>query len=384
MPSDLAKLRLSFNPFEPTASGAPLGNDLWLPSTWLKRIREVVDTMGGGQGIKALAISGEYGSGKTYILQWLLREEFPARRVRPFYFDNPGVQFYDLANSLLRQVGRKDFAKFIWELAGSHVAGYQQHLFAHGFESYLSSGKTSRQRPYVLAELQEAICKTGITNDEEIAHRLARLVAETPNKPYFEYRDFVAGKSETLVAEREEGPYFGAILRTLRLGGGISAVGFLVDEFEEVSLQKLLTRREAHDYLATLKRLINLTQGEDLWVVVALTPDGVDKSIGLEPALWERFTASGKYHFRIPPLTESEAAELVRYRLAGARLDAYGSRADLFPFPEDFTQALRPATYSTPRRIVKVCFHAISNSGRQGLPFSPAYLKSIDERVYPV
>ena len=88
----------------------------------------------------------------------------------------------------------------------------------------------------ILGKLQGAILKAGICDDEEIAHRLARIVAETPTRPYFEYRDFVAGKRDTLVAEGEEAPYFGAIIRTLRLAGGIRAVVFLIDEFEEVIL----------------------------------------------------------------------------------------------------------------------------------------------------
>ena len=31
------------------------------------------------------------------------------------------MQFYDLANALLKTIGRKDFAKFIWEYAGPYV-----------------------------------------------------------------------------------------------------------------------------------------------------------------------------------------------------------------------------------------------------------------------
>jgi hypothetical protein len=382
MPTDLGRLGLSFNPFEPSATGAPVRHDLWLPQGWKKKLQELLNSLNTATGVKAIAISGAYGSGKSYILQWLHQNEFPCRRVKPFYFDNPGVQFYDLANALLRQIGRKDFAKFIWELAGNNVSTYQGHLFARGFEAYLATYKASRQRGVVFSELQDAIKKTGITTDDEIAHRLARLVAETPTKPYFEYRDFIAGKADTLVAEREEGPYFGAILRTLRLGAGIQAVGFLIDEFEEVGLQKVLSRREAHEYLITLKRLINLTSAEDLWVVVALTPDGVSKSTSLEPALWERFTGSEKYHFQIPPLQERDAVELVRFRIEGARDATTKVPTAVHPFPDDFCQALEPTTFSIPRRLVKVCFHAVNGAEREAVPFSHSYLKSVQQRYY--
>jgi type II secretory pathway predicted ATPase ExeA len=345
MSTHLERLGLRFNPFEPAASGAPLGEGLWLPPDWSNRLQELLHLLIQGRGTKAIAIAGEYGSGKTYVLQWLYRQELPKRQIRPFYFDNPGVQFYDLANALLRQIGRKNFAKCLWELAAPHVSGYQRSLFARGFEEYLIGQRTSRRQQEIPADLQSAILKAGVTSDEEIAYRLARIIAETPTKPYFEYRDFVAGKRDSLVAEGEEAPYFKAILRTLQLAGGVSAVAFLIDEFEEISLQKRLTRREAHDYLATLKRLINLTQSENLWLIVAMTPHAAEETRMLEPALWERFTGEGQYQFEIPPLTTDNAIDLVKFRLDAARVEDFTPPNHLFPFPDSFGTALSPADY---------------------------------------
>jgi hypothetical protein len=134
MSTHLERLGLRFNPFEPAASGAPLGEELWLPSGWSQRLQQLLNLLIQGKGTKAIAVVGEYGSGKTYILQWLHRQELPKRQIQPFYFDNPGVQFYDLANALLRQIGRKNFAKCLWELVVPHVSGYQRSLFALGFE----------------------------------------------------------------------------------------------------------------------------------------------------------------------------------------------------------------------------------------------------------
>jgi type II secretory pathway predicted ATPase ExeA len=381
MPVAPKKLGLAFNPFEPTASGAPVGTDLWLPPSWSTSIKQKLAQLGQGHGVKAIAISGEYGSGKTYILRWLQTEELPRLRIRPFYFDNPGIQFYDLANSLLRQVGRKDFAKSLWELAAIHVGPYQRSLFARGYEEYLASSRSSRRRPTILVDLQEAIKKSEITADDEIAHRLAMIVADTPSKPFFEYRDFIAGKRETLVAEGEEAPYFNAVLKTLRLGAGIDAVAFLMDEFEEISLQKRLTRREAHDYLVTLKRLINLTQGENLWLIVGMTPDAVQKTKMLEPALWERFTADGRFLFEVPPLTAEEAVELVRRRLRAAREGEVPN--PLFPFAEDFAAGLSPATISNPRRVIKVCFYALSSIQKASMPLTADYMREIEKKAYP-
>lgn len=69
---------------EPAASGAPLGDDLWLPESWKKRLQGLFNSLEDSRGVKAIAISGEYGSGKSYVLQWLNRQELPNRRVKPF------------------------------------------------------------------------------------------------------------------------------------------------------------------------------------------------------------------------------------------------------------------------------------------------------------
>ncbi len=323
------------------------------------------------------------------MLHWLHREELPDRRIRTFYFDNPGVQFYDLAESLLRQIGRKDFAKALWELAAVHIEGsYQRTLFERGYEEYVfghrqgTKAQRSEQLQTVALELQRALLKAEVTGDEEIAYRLARMVAETPVKPYFEYRDFVAGTREALVAENEEAPYFAAILKTLRLAEGAEAVAFLIDEFEEISLQNRLTRRDAHDYLVTLRRLVNLTYGEDFWVILAMTPDSLDRSSEMQPALWERITGEGQYQFSIPPLSTGEATSLIEYRLGTARTKNLAPNK-LHPFPEDVGKILSPAVISSPRRLVKVCFYAVSDSEREQIPFTPEYLRQVEGKAYP-
>lgn len=111
IPNILQRLRLDSNPFEPSATGAPLLGSLSPPNKLGGETMGLLDVHQMGQGVKAIVIVGEYGTGKTCLLQWLHSEIFPNRQIKSFYFDNPGVQFYDLANTLLRTVGRKDFAK---------------------------------------------------------------------------------------------------------------------------------------------------------------------------------------------------------------------------------------------------------------------------------
>ena len=385
MSSMLQKLGLEFNPFEPAGSGAPIGNDLVFADGLAARMHRLLDQHQTGHGIKAIVVVGEYGTGKTCLLQWLHRELFPERRIRSFYFDNPGVQFYDLANALLRSIGGKDFAKFIWELAGPHISDpYQKSLFQRGFEEYLSSRSPTKHQQEIVFSLQEAIKAVGVTTDDEIAHCLARIVTEATRKPYFEYRDFIPRQSGSVVAEGEEAPYFGALVNTIVRGSGAKGVALVIDEFEEVGLQKRLTKRAAHDYLATLKRLINLSRNREseFWIVLSLTPDAYETTRELEPALAERLFGQD-HEIQIQPLTHDAALDLMESRLETARSSNSGHAGSLFPFPDDLQ--FRPTTLNNPRRLVKACYFAIAGADADTLlPFTDDYLQEVESTRYPL
>ena len=383
MPNINQILRLDSNPFEPSATGVPLSGAMSIPNVLEEQTKNLLDDNTTGQGAKAIVIVGEYGTGKTCLLQWLHSKVFPDRQIKSFYFDNPGVQFYDLANTLLRTIGRKDFAKFIWELAGSHLSvPMQGSLFEKGFEEYLSRSFRRGQQQDMINPVQEAIISAGVTTDEEIAHCLARIVTDIVKKPYFEYRDFIPRRSGSVVPEGEEAPYFRAILKTISQGTGAKAIAFLVDEFEEIGLQKRLTKRAAHDYLATLKRLINLAQSSqvDFWIVLSMTPDAYQTTRELEPSLMERVSG---HALQIDPLTREDAFALMRSRIASVRSgEAKESTGVLFPFPDEIL--FRPDTYSNPRRLVKTCFGAIAQAKTNVvLPFTEDYLHQIEDELYP-
>ena len=220
-------------------------------------------------------------------------------------------------------------------------------------------------------DLQEAIKRSGITEDDEIAHRLARLIAETPRKPYFEYRDFLASKSDSLVAHGQEPRYFATILKTLRLADNVDRVAFLLDEFEQISLHKRLTAKDSQDYLVTLKRLIDITQEGDLWLVLAMTPDAAEQTGRLDPAFWSRC-----YRFDIPSLTRDDAVQLIEERLKRA----IPSGIILEP---GFIDVLQPTTIESPRRLVKVFHAAVGQAMKTGKQLSKHDLAEIDKMFYP-
>lgn len=379
------EMNLDCNPFEPTATGVPVHGDL-LELHTADQVRAFLDDSHGAAGPKVLIIKGDYGSGKTCVMRWLHEHEFPRRRVKSFYFRDPGVHFYRLADTLLRTVGRKDFAKFLWELAHTYVnLPYSGNLFRDGFEDFVLRDNTRAEREQITNDFQNAILQIrdpDITNDEEIAHCLARIVTTTVTKPYFEYRDFVPKSRTSVVPESEEPAFFESLLKTILHGNNAREIAFVIDEFEEISLQKRLTRRAAHEYLTTLKRLIDLSEEHSLhfWLILSMTPPAYDKTIELQPALQERLA---RKPVDIGQLDGDAARQLVLARLSAVRSSV--SDSTLFPFPDDLTTAplLQPATYSSPRRLIKVCFTAIARATDEtSLPFDKQYLAKVEESLY--
>jgi hypothetical protein len=380
-----ARLDLEFNPFEPAASGAPVSK-LWIPDKWKNKLDDFFPIMQNTSGPKAYTILGEYGSGKTYLLRYLEREYLPTFRIRPFFFDNPGVQFYDLANNLLRNMGREEFAKSLWELLMPVLPSFQIPLWDVSFLSQLRSIHKNRQADLAIEALAKGIISKGITKDAEIAYKLGRMVVDTADRPYFEYKDFIAGRTGSFVAEGEEAPYFAAIIRTLKQIGNVGAIAFLLDEFEEISLQKRLSQKQAQDYLATLKRLINLTEHENLWIILSMTQHAEEVTSRLQPALWERFISQGSRSFTIPQLENEEVNSLIKYRIASARTGIKGV-SEFFPFADEPAKYFREDIKSSPRRVVKVCSIAIATSIQDStitVPFSEQYLRTIQDQLYPI
>ena len=222
---------------------------------------------------------------------------------------------------------------------------------------------------------------SGVTDDEEIAHCLARIVVETPLKPNFEYRDFVARSPGAVVAERQEPRYFEALLKALTAGSESRGVAFLLDEFEEIGLNDRTRRRTAHHYVTTLKRLIDLTKHDspELWVVLAMTPEAFRQTETGMPGFTDRMASRGA-HITLGAQSREQAEQLMRARLEWVREH---SREDLLPFPSDIG-CFGERVLSSPRRLVQTCSVAISEAKADAaLPFAASYVEKIVERLYP-
>lgn len=375
--------QLEYNPFPPAASGVGTGEKLSIPKTWERKITNLLNLLRDGKGPKAFPLIGRYGSGKTYLLKWL-EQKYAQQGILPYFFDNPGLQFYDLANTLMRKVGRYEFSKALWELSKKSLYMRQPRLIELNFEEWLRSIASKPEREKATRDLQQVYQNFGFTEDEEIAYKLALIVTGTASKPYFDYRNFVAGGKESLVAEKAEAPYFRALIRALIKINNVNGIAFLLDEFEEVSSGRRISKRQGHEYLATLRRLINLSEKENLWIVTAMTEEGAKTTEEIEPGLWERFTEKGQYRFVIEPLPVQEAESLLIWWLDGVRTKG-AKKGNLYPFPDETISKLKQRAVLYPRTLVRFGFFLLSEamSTKENAPFRGDFVKQVIDKMYP-
>ena len=377
--AQLQRLGLARNPFPPATTGTGFVDDLSLPYRWETELRKRVRELAESQGDKALVIKGGYGAGKTFILNWIQAEVLPEHRVKPYFFENPGVAFYDLANRLMRQVGRYEVAKALWEmLYDPNQPGVQQRLLSFEFRQWLATLHSRTRRNQEIAMLSGALKKQELATDEEIINKLSRLIVETGERPYFEYRDFVPRGGRSLVAEKEEPGYFQALVKILGRINNADGIAFLLDEFEDITLNRRLTRSQATSYTTTLRNLLDAAQREDLWIILSITPEGLERTAELDESLVQRFS----HPYTIPELSRDEAYGIVKQRLESARLR--GSEGGILPFAEDAMDGLLETSCSSPRRLIKIMWHALGLAVEREAnpPLSGELVKEAEGELY--
>ncbi|MDD5014364.1 MAG: hypothetical protein PHW73_04585 [Atribacterota bacterium] len=385
----LQKYKLLRNPFPPAASGIDVEKDLYIPPKWKEKIEEYYETLRRGGGAKAFPIAGEYGSGKTVLLKGYLKNFFENKRIKTIYFENPGVEFYDLANTLMRSLGRYEFSKTLWEMCKEYLAEKERLLFPMSFPQMLSTLNTKIDREKKALEFSNVIQnKLKLTDDEEVAYKLGLMIAETSSKPYFSYRDFVASTKSAYVPEKEESKYFKAIINTIIKCYGFEGVAFLIDEFEEISFPKRMTHKQTYEYLATLRSLIEISEIENLWIIPAMTPEAVEETRKMNPALWQRFTHQQvKTILTLGPLNVEESKNLMKWWLNIAReednLKTYKDR--LFPFPEDIEEVLKRPKLRLPRPLVRIGFFTLARAEKEKIesPIPIDFIEKIINELYP-
>lgn len=362
--NNLATFGLKFHPFPPAATGTAFAGDLWIPDSWRKDLDAFFADLSTGSGSKAAAVVGTYGSGKTYVLHWMLENWFKANQIQPFYIANPGVKFYDLADEVFRQLGRYEFSKAVWQAlvgAGAELQT-QASLFGDTFQHWLNTLNSGAAKREAERQLADALQAQTLSEETEVSFRFAQMIVGTHDRPYYTFRDFIPRSPTSVVAERQEARYFTTLVRILRYSYGVDGIAFLLDEFEDVALGKRLARRQMAEYSSTIRHLLDTAHTEKFWLVVSITPEGWQQTDDQDPALLQRFSKK----LDIQTLNDEDAINLVKHRLEGARES--GSGQGMWPFKEDAVAAIPPASRDTPRKLIRIFWLALASAMRDQIP----------------
>jgi hypothetical protein len=375
---------LNRNPFPPAAAGVPptgIDEQSW-PDDLVRSAETCLQYLADSSGSKAILVIGEYGSGKTSFLHTVLKPKLEARKILSFYFENPGTQLYDLANTVMRTVGRYEFAKALWEFLSMDLKSHRTTLFSETFSTYLQrlSASTSERRVEE-ARLQKALRSSGMIDDEEIAMRFSELVVETSVKPFFEYRDFLVGTKGTLVAEKQEPRYFKTLLRLLGRMYSPDGIAFVIDEFEDVAIGHRMNRSKSYEYLATLRSLLDMSQDENLWLVTAMTPDAQTQTLLMAPALMQRFAPEAQ--IKLEPWPLPDCRRLTEYWIKRERVEGF-TRDPIFPFDENALAILeKRADLRLPRPLIKLLYLCLETAiyRQVGPPISGEFVAEVAKRM---
>ena len=169
----------------------------------------------------------------------------------------------------------------------------------------------------------------------------------------------------------------------------VEGVAFLIDEFEEVAFPKRMARKQTYDYLATLRSLIEISEGENLWIILAMISEAAEETKNMNPALWQRFIHQERETtLTLEPLTVEESKELIKWWLNIARHenDFKEHRDSLFPFPKDIEKVLERPDIRLPRSLVRIGFFTLARAVEEEIkaPIPLDFIEKIINELYPL
>lgn len=365
------------------------------PKSVIDKFESVVKKIESSRGDKALAVIGQYGSGKTTFMHHIVEKSFIGKNYATFYFGDPGIRFYDLANQLLRQIGRYNFARALWEMSKTSKKIFKNStLVPLDFDQYLrsiypakrKSSDIKRNKELEIGRLSTFFKEEAkLTKDEEISRKLAQLVIETGEKPFFDYFQFREVK-DLLVAVKKESDYFAALITAIMKMYETRGVVFLIDEIENIAVNKNIGPARASEYFISLRNLLDTSVEVNFWVVIAMTPESKDAINGLIPPLWERVTNKGDYEIRLTIGSEEDAIKILSYWLKKDRMGKMPDDNELFPFSPNLSGFFKRIEVSnlTPRVLVRIFFFALEEAIEKNKkpPIENEFLIEIFEKYY--
>lgn len=357
-----------------------------------------------------LLILGEYGSGKSHLLNYVYetinidtRGIFEGRALA-FLIQNPSVSPEDILLSLLRTIGlgtiqdliflpirralRKEygdnllpflraFTNFTGQMNvlsdSTHNQSYQPawfiDLFSKGYREFrhLLKAQNVILKPKEMKLFAQQTLAAEVSDNPLIVEGLLALVFDDETKDASSWESFLVRNLKRGQAVGVE-YYLGAFLRLFEIMG-IRHVYLLVDELEDLRTQRL-SKKAATEYLAALRRMIQHNY-RLFSFVLASTRDAWNELKLLYPAIEDRFPVRADL-IRNP----ADVKRVVATYLQKARIDKYEG-SDWFPFDETAVDRVIQLRGTVLRHVITECRKLLDVGANQKTepPFSAKFVE---------
>jgi len=335
-----------------------------------------------------LILRGEYGSGKTHMLFYVINEvnkqlgTLDKRRTLAIYVENPKGSINELHQDVMEKLGRDNFE--------SQVAAVIEERVKEVFESIprqrlitaeeipqdplfrlrrTGKGVSTDRKNQAWDILSKKLLSDGLSQHRDFARCLGIVTIDEDQDTRNSAWRFLIGnalsKSEAkklgLVSERLSEDeiiryVFPSVIEILSRNG-ISMLILFVDEVEKIATK---SSSFAFNFLENLRSLIDNNLNH-FSMVFACVPEAWDVLASTSPGLSERMSEM----VDLDPLDDSQAVLLVEDYLKNARIQPY-SLSPLLPFDEATVKEMNRVSKGSMRYILQNCHivleHAVAKA----------------------
>lgn len=371
----------------------------------IKQVRDwLVDALG-EQRRKILILKGQYGSGKSFLLRKIVSDvsdAFSGRgELRPkiIYVYRPSVEAQALNRSILEEIGLDNVRKMVWNIVRRELAHdllqkprpYTLDNLINGLFGSSKSRTSAGPGLFSISEDIPAPLARLFDLDRSDDHRkflqefdklrrnrtelhsyftdllsrgLSNLSSVSSANAFVDlllaYEDSEAWHSllNMKLPRRDRAGFVRQFLQdliTLLKSDSYIYLFVAIDEFEQITDNRLLSAKEQADYAYTMMEIINQIH-KGLGLIISITEEGYQKIADITPLKDRLFS-----QIELRPLNADEVGKLIGFYLDQAREKQDPPLIGTYPLSKEdikyITEKIRPIGLgATPRNVVQF-FH---------------------------